>query len=313
MTDMIEVTDHADLAVRPIPGRRGQLERQRHLVAVGAAVAAVVATLAGWTPSSAAALTIVIIAVAVGLPHGALDIVIGPRMTKPSLFFGSYLAGAALMMLVWLVAPLLGLVAFFAASWFHFASGDAAHHRRLGDAGGLFGLSTAGCALGFPLALHSSVLAPVLSDLLIGHGAPDRHEVAAIGWIMAYPSLVAGVVATIAAVQLHRYSAVAEIAAIATLAVVVHPLVSFALYFALWHSPRHLIGLDIDIDRTSWALALGASAATVISGAVVWGLIEPSAATAARVVFIGLAALTGPHLVVTELLRTHRSNDQRTT
>ena len=311
MTDMIEVTATAHLADRPIPGRRDQLERRRHIVALCGAVAAVVATLLGWTPNSAAALTIVIVAVAIGLPHGALDIVIGPRMTKRSLFFGCYLAIAALTTLVWLAAPRLALVTFFAASWFHFARGNAPHHLRLRGAGGLVGLSTAGCALGLPLALHSGVVAPVLSDLLVGSGSLGGQQVAAIGWIIACPSIIAGMVAATAAVQLHRYAAVAEITAIATLAVVVHPLVSFALYFALWHSPRHLIGLDI--DRPSWALALGASAATLIAGAVAWRLIEPSAATAIRVIFIGLAALTGPHVVVTELLRAHRSNDRRTT
>ncbi len=311
MTDMIEVTEPAHLADGQISGRRDRLERQRHILAMCAAVAAVAATLGGWTPSSAAALTIVIVAVALGLPHGALDIIVGPRIVTPSLFFGSYLAVAAFTTLVWLVTPVLGLITFFAASWFHFARGDAPHHRRLGGARGLLGISTAGCALGLPLALHSRVVAPVLSDLLVGNGVLDPQQVAAIGWTIAYPSITAGIVAAIAAVRLHQSSTVAEIAAIATLAVVVHPLVSFALYFALWHSPRHLISLDI--DRTSWALALGAGAATLIAGAVVWHLIEPSAAASTRVVFIGLAALTGPHLVVTELLRTHRSNDRPTT
>ena len=311
MTDMIEETTTAPLADGPTPGRRDRLERHRHAIAVCAAIAAVGATLLGWTPSSAAALTIVIAAVAIGLPHGALDVVIGPRMTKRSLFFGCYLAVAALTTLVWLVAPLLALVTFFAASWFHFARGDAPYHHRLRGAGGPFGMSTAGCALGLPLALHSGVVAPVLSDLLVGNGALGSQQVAAIGWIIAYPSIIAGIVAAIAAVQLHRYSAVAEITAVAALAVVVHPLVSFALYFALWHSPRHLI--ELDIDGTSWALALGASATTLIAGAVVWRLIEPSAETSIRVIFIGLAALTVPHVLVTELLRAHRSNDGRTT
>jgi Brp/Blh family beta-carotene 15,15'-monooxygenase len=291
-------TDHG-VSLRT--SRRHRLERVRHIVAVGVSAVVLVATVGGWTPSLAAAVVIMITAVAIGMPHGALDVVTGPRLTKPIAFFVSYLALGAATVVVWLAAPLFGLVMFFAASWFHFARGDAEHHRRLGNANGLLGIATAGCAIGLPLALHSETVAPVLSELLLGTATLRSEQVATIGAIIAYPSIVTGVVAGIAAFQYGRTAAVVELVTIALLGVVVHPLVSFALYFSLWHSPRHLIALDV--DRRAIAPTLGATAATLLAGAIAWFWIEPSTSVATQVVFIGLAALTAPHLAVTEMVR----------
>jgi len=282
-------------------GRWPRLEQQRHAVAASVAVATSTATVGGWTPNSAAAWTIVIAAIAVGLPHGALDVVIGPRHTKPQLFFGLYLAAVLGIVSMWIVAPAVCLVAFFLASWYHFARGDSVHHRDIGRAGVLSGVSTAGCAIGLPLMLHSGVVTPVLSDLMLGTTDLTSDRVALFGSVIAVPSLVIGLVAGAAALRSRRCSAAVEIVTIALVAATVHPLVSFAIYFALWHAPRHLIALDI--DRQGWRRALWATAGTLLVGAFVWRLVEPAGPAAAQVVFIGLAALTGPHLALTEFLR----------
>ncbi len=284
--------------------RRNRLEQQRHGVASCVAIAALIATFGGWTPSSAAAWTIAVVAIAIGLPHGALDIAIGPRLTKPALFFGMYLAAAVGIVTVWLAAPVLGMVAFFTSSWYHFARGDAVHHRDLGRAGNLVGLSTAGCAIGMPLLLHAGVVTPVLTDLLLGTATLTTDQVALCGWIIVVPSLLAGGAAGLAALRIRRYSAVVEIATIALVAAAVNPLVSFAIYFALWHAPRHL--LTLDIDRQAWRRAVLATGGTLLAGVCVWRLVGPTAASVARVIFIGLAALTGPHLVLTDRLRSRR-------
>jgi hypothetical protein len=109
--------------------RRHRLDQQRHTIAVCVAATTLTATLNGWTPTSSAAWTIAIIAIAIGLPHGALDIVIGPQLTKPTLFFAIYLTAALGIILVWLAAPAIGMAALFTSSWYHFARGDADHHR----------------------------------------------------------------------------------------------------------------------------------------------------------------------------------------
>ena len=279
-------------------GTRDRLENRRHIGACCCAAAAVTATLLGWTPTSAMASTVALAAVAIGLPHGAFDIVIGPRMFRPSAFFPMYMTVAAIMLLMWLLVPFAGLVTFFVASWFHFARGDAAHHGDLRRAGHLLGASTAGCAIGLPLALHATLVVPVLSVLLLGTATPTAEHVSVAGWMIVCPSIITGGVAAFAALRGRRYPAVVEVATIALLAAVVHPLISFALYFALWHSPRHLIALGL--ERKSAMSAACATAASLAMGTIAWHVCAPSAATATRGVFVALAALTVPHLVVTE-------------
>ncbi len=286
-----------------------QLEAIRHAVAVTLSAAALSATVAGWSPDPASALVIVIAAAAIGLPHGALDVVIGPSVAKPLAFFGAYIGFAAAIVLFWLWAPLSGFAVFFASSWVHFARGDADHHHQLGSAGGLLGISTAGCAIGLPLALHSETVAPLLSDLLLGTATMSARQVAALGWMIATPAIMAGVVAVMAAVSVRRYAAISELLILGLTAAVVHPLVSFALYFSLWHSPRHLIAMNV--DRRVALPTIAATVATLLVAGLVWRFVEPTSSVAVQVVFIGLAALTGPHLVVTELFRYRsRSNTE---
>ncbi len=54
---------------------------------------------------------------------------------------------------------------------------------------------------------------------------------------------------------------------------------------------------------------LAATGATIVFAALVWRFVEPSVPVATQVIFIGLAALTAPHLVVTELLRSRVFED----
>ena len=304
----VHAAAHPEITPGKDAGRRQRLERLRHNVAVTLSSAVIASTVVGWTTSPNTAIFIVITAVIAGLPHGALDVVVGPSMAPRSIFYGSYLTFVATVSVAWLIAPLLSLSLFLIASWFHFARGDAEHHRQLGSTGSLVGMSTAGCAIGLPLALHSDTVTPLLSDLLLGTATLSSQQVAALGAFIVYPSAAAGVVAAVAAIQTHRFHAVVELLVIALLAGTVHPLISFALYFALWHSPRHLIAQDIDASAVKPTLV--ATFATLLAAALIVKLAEPTIQTVTQVIFIGLAALTGPHLVVTELLR-HRTQQVR--
>lgn len=288
------------------PSRSGnRLGHQLHVVGVFVALAASTAALSGWSPSPAAVFGIATIAITVGLPHGALDIALGPRVIRPAVFLVAYVVAASSVVLAWLAMPALGVVAFYTSSWYHFARGDSVHHRDLGRAGALMGVSTAGCAIGLPLVLQAGIVTPLLSELMLGTARLTNAQVTLFGSVIAAPSLVAGCVAGFVALRRHRCSAAVEVGSIALMAAVVHPLVSISIYFALWHSPRHLTTLDI--DRRAWTYAIWTTVGSMLAGICAWRLIEPAAPTAVRVAFIGLAALTVPHVVTTEMLRSHRA------
>lgn len=288
-----------------------RLETIRRRMALAGGSLAVVATLAGWRPSGTAALVIGIAAVAVGMPHGALDVVVGPRAMPQRGFFAIYGALALATVMVWLVLPMASLLVFLAASWFHFGSGDAVQHRVLGDARTLLGLATAGCAIGLPLVAHTETVTPLLSDLLLARGTLQTDDVRMFGLAIVVPTVAAGLVAVAAAMRARQVDAVAELIAIAVTGAVVHPLVSFAIYFVLWHAPRHVMSLDI--DAAAWKPTIVATLGTLWLGGFLWLAVEPSAVQATRVVFIGLAALTVPHLLVTEAERVRRAPRPPTT
>ena len=276
-------------------------ESRRNVVALTVTGVAVTATLAGWSPSIPTAVVIVGLAAAVGMPHGALDVAVGPRHLPRRAFFNGYGLLALATVVLWFAAPVVALAAFFTMSWFHFGSGDASHHLALGEHRFAHGVATGGAVLGLPLALHAGLVGPVLNDLLLGRSALDDAAVTSAGVAMVAVAAVAGMIVAVHALRTGANGVLAELGAIFVLGAVVHPLVSFAVYFALWHSPRHL--LDLDIDRRAVVPTILATIATFAAAGTVWTLAEPSVALATRIVFIGLAALTTPHLVTTEMLR----------
>ena len=91
-------------------------------------------------------------------------------------------------------------------------------------------------------------------------------------------------------------------------AIAAPPLVGFTVYFCGMHSARHLLR-TAERARLSWLrLALVACVpmlGTVATGFVAWRLMAqlPVDAVAIRIVFIGLAALTVPHMVIVERVR----------
>lgn len=278
-----------------------RLETQRHRLAVLVALVAIVASVAGWNPSTETALAVAALAAVLGLPHGAADIVVGPRLIRPSMFQAAYIGLAAATIAAWFVAPAASLVIFMIISWWHFGSGDAEHHPELGATRFGVGAMSAGLVLGMPLLAHSTVVTPIVDDMVGSRVNLGAEIVSAAGAAMMLIAIACFLPAAIDAYRIRRWRVFVEVSVLAALALVCHPLITFALYFSCWHSPRHVISLQL--NRTAIRPALAASAATIVAAAGAWLVLSPSISTTVQVVFIGLSALTTPHLLVTELGR----------
>ncbi len=260
--------------------------------------------LAGWTPSPSFALALAVGAVVVGMPHGALDVAIGPKLLDWKVFFPLYGMAVATTIAIWFAAPRWSLVAFLALSWMHFGSGDMGDFNMDRLVRLARGAATGGLVIGLPLAVHPDVVVPIFDTLLLGRDTFTADDARLWGLVICG---IAGpaAIATIAAHLLKRqWVGALEIAVIALLGVVGSPLVAFSAYFALWHSPRHLIA--VAPNRRQAFPTLAATIGTLIAAVVVWSIYKPLMDTAVQVVFIGLAALTVPHLVVTAAFSRHR-------
>jgi beta-carotene 15,15'-dioxygenase len=279
---------------------------QRHrCVAIAVATAAILVSLLGWSPTPGVALALAAAAASVGLPHGALDVAIGPALMDRRLYFALYGVLAVLMIGLWFLIPPLALALFFAMSWFHFGSGDA-----LGDAADhavdtapdrrtarLHGVATGGLVVGMPLAAHATITSQVLDPLMLGRSGFGSATAVAWGTVILAVALPATLMALIGHLRRGSWALAGELMVLALLGVVAHPLISFAVYFVAFHSPRHLI--EMAPSRSTIAPTALASLATIGGAAAMWFALEPSAAATIQIVFIGLAALTVPHLVTT--------------
>lgn len=267
-------------------------------------VLAMVAVQAGLAPDLWTQLMILAPAVALlGLPHGALDLPMAETIwplrgwRDRAVFFVSYLALACVIGVLWWITPAVALTTFLAYSAWHF-SGDWQEDGTLWRVAG--GLS----AVGAPALFHMAEVAEIFAVL---------GPVSSAGVIAQGTALAGGVGAGLAAYALvaqPRRSARAplvELGAIWIGAALLPPLLYFVVYFCLLHSLRHLTSTLAVLPDRKTALR-GAAAIMVVSlcGATLGFLVLTGRAPGdvmgpiLQVVFIGLAALTVPHMLLVE-------------
>ncbi|WP_327055806.1 Brp/Blh family beta-carotene 15,15'-dioxygenase [Glaciihabitans sp. GrIS 2.15] len=239
-----------------------------------------------------------------GLPHGALDPLIARRAglwRTPLGFAGfnlGYLVIVVLVVGVWLLAPTASLIGFLVVSGIHFGadwnSGRSVVLRSLTGVG----------LLTLPAFAHHDEVAGIYRTLA-GTGGGVVADVQALLGPVAIIAMLIG--ATLALRR--RPTDTLEILLAATLALVAPPLIFFALYFCALHSARHLRHGFAE-ERGSGRLAVLITvvytvvpiAAVGILTVVFVGDFAPGGSLAGgwiiRLVFIGLAALTVPHMMV---------------
>ncbi len=231
-----------------------------------------------------------------GTPHGALDHRAARALLQPALgrnwmsvFVLLYLAAAGATVLWWLVAPGAALAAFLVLAALHFGSHDSPS--------------------GSPLAvLARGAVPPVIA------AAAHRAELTTIfGWLageqgtalvpwLAGPGLALWLCAALATLALERRTGSRlELVGVVALFVILPPLLAFAAYFALLHSPRAL-RMSLLPGETVGAMlrsALPFSLAAVALAVAGYGLLQgrlPADQAFVRTVFWWLAALTVPHM-----------------
>ena len=241
-----------------------------------------------------------------GLPHGALDLPIAEVLWPLDGWRGKlrfalwYLSLAALVIGLWLAAPGLALMAFLAYSALHFADDWQDAPAPLRWTGGL-------ATLGAPALCHRGEVAE-----LFGHLAPaPAAGLAADTLAIAGAAALLALIAALAVAQHLRGRAAFEQLLLWAAALMLQPLVYFMVYFCALHAVRHFTSAIETIERRRPAVIMAAGlSAFVITAAVLAafylqatrlvGLDE----TILQVVFIGLAALTVPHMILVD--RFHR-------
>ncbi len=274
---------------------------------VAFAVAVMLAMVPTVIPTSVQIFGLLAVVVVLGVPHGALDPWIAelaglvPTRQRLVAFNLVYVALAFAVVMIWSLTPAVTLLCFLVISAWHF-SGDWA------NAWGAMmrvplRIVSGGLLLLLPIGFHPEEVAEIFV-LLSGESGGDLAR-----WLSLPPPVMATGILALIAVALRRaqwWTAV-QFAALAVLSVSAPPLVYFAIYFCLLHSPTHLIGyfqmagplLRGRLRRMTVAYSVGSLAVGI---PVVWLWSDAGTdSLLARLIFIGLAALTVPHMTLLEI------------
>ncbi len=264
------------------------------------------------------------IALAVGIPHGALDhLVTLPRSApiRMAIFIIIYVAIALLAIYAILKWNVWGFIFVVVMSATHFGIGDSAFLKELDSL-----KDQTGSRIPAWLYAPAAGLLPVMIPLVNSRSSEALTKVneSLVDWHQGYTTEIILAVAAITTLcllgllQRKRYRDALDIALLAALASIAPPLVAFAVYFGCWHALRHTARLTSLLPNSESAYLRGrggqAFVAAVIPGLpALFGTIIFIAVLAGFsnqdlsdkflwLTLVTIWALTVPHMLVTAKL-----------
>ena len=245
--------------------------------------------------------------VMIGLPHGAYDGAVAihlgiiKRFSSFVKFMIIYVALAALVVTIWMIAPIISLIIFLTISMLHFGAGDIKNGQ------GVLGFSEAlahgGLAIVGISQFHRSEVDEIFSYLINN----DTTYVWLAIDILTVATIFAIITCVLQALNNSKWSfTVVELLLLGIIYAVAPPLLGFAIYFCCVHSARHFrkiyasIKQSVSITSIRNQAILFTSISWIAAGIAFWMFADFAnpGPTIMRITFIGLAALTVPHMLL---------------
>jgi len=274
------------------------------------------------TPSMGWQVVVAIIALAIGIPHGALDHLVTLPKAQPkkmAIFIVIYVAVAVVAVIGILAFNTVGFIIVLFMSAIHFGIGDAAFISEIDKR------SKTERKLNRWLYIPAAGFTPVFIPLVNSASTQALASVnpALINWHQGYDSQILLVVTSFAVVAIlamaitKRNREALDLTLLLLLAHLAPPLIAFAVYFGCWHAMRHTARLTLSLPRSIESLNQGmlkqAFSQAVIPGLpaligtfVVAGFMALSGQDFSDEFFwmalVVVWALTVPHMVVTAKL-----------
>ena len=247
----------------------------------------------------------------IGVSHGALDNLKGAKLLKilkikkNYIFYVGYIFLASLIILLWILLPVITLILFLIIASFHFGKED-----------NVFGKKEKVEFLDFLLFLKGSLV--VTAPLYFNTNETLKiFEVLSVNLVGINTKIILG---AIILSLLSNFLITKNIKlsfldsfSIILLNITFSPLIAFTIYFCFLHSVRHSFSLIYEINKRNFkkglasffkqALQLTLITCLIFIAAVYFLNIYYLLNTAIlKVVFIGLASLTFPHILLEYLL-----------
>ena len=245
--------------------------------------------------------------VMIGLPHGALDgavamhIGLVKKLSNLIKFMLAYISLAVFVVIVWMFFPTFSLIAFLGISLLHFGYGDAKNGEgitKFAEAVAHGGLVIVGIS-----QFHRGEVDEIFYYLI-------KQDTSTIWLAMNIASI--GVIAAIATCLLQTSkdvkwsSTTLELLLVGVVIAIAPPLLGFSIYFCLIHSARHFSRIYRMIKqnvanttiKTQAILFTVACWLAALVAFVLFADFSNPGPTILRIIFIGLAALTVPHMIL---------------
>ncbi|MFD1951222.1 Brp/Blh family beta-carotene 15,15'-dioxygenase [Sphingomonas arantia] len=245
-----------------------------------------------------------------GMPHGAYDIALLSRATRLGrrglgLALGGYIAIAAAIAALWVVAPLLALVLFLIVASVHFGEDWTMIEEPL------FRVAAGTAILAAPAISHFDDVARLFIAMSgTPYGATVARALIAVAPVALLVTIVG--IATAWRDGARAWAAATTVAIVGL--IVAPPVAGFALFFVFLHSPRHFAeaGTVLHGRSRGWWMATGAlMSAAAILGWVLFATLLRDRLTPddTAQAFQLLATVAVPHLVFSRWIERRLARD----
>ena len=257
----------------------------------------------------------------IGISHGAMDnykarkLLSIYKIKNKTIFFSTYIFISALVIFIWNLYSSFTLVAFLVVASYHFGLEDTSFlHKGNSIIDQIFYLIKGSLIIFAPLFFYFDETLKIFETLMVSESFLTFLELE--HWIINVCLFfsISGYFYFIYKNQFKDFEILLlDMFSIIVLNYVFSPLIAFTIYFCFLHSVRHIVSISYDLDKNDFlngvklfvkkALPLTIVTAILYLLATIflsksYGLNE----VIIKVIFIGLASLTFPHILLEYLL-----------
>ena len=260
----------------------------------------------------------------IGVSHGSLDHIKGKKLLKTfnlnniSIFYFTYLLLAISITIFWILFPSTALIIFLIVASYHFGKEDTQFLINENTyANQLLFLFKGSLIILAPLLFHFDETISIFKLLLIKNETfysslafIENNKLLNIGIII---STLSSIFLFIKNFELKKFTIFLDYFSIIILNYYFTPLIAFTIYFCFLHSIRHSISLMIELDQNNlkngllifFKKALPLTILTAIFCLIGMYFLNKNYAfdsSILKLIFIGLASLTFPHILLEYLI-----------
>ncbi|MDA9667213.1 Brp/Blh family beta-carotene 15,15'-dioxygenase [Candidatus Pelagibacter sp.] len=256
----------------------------------------------------------------IGVSHGSLDHVKGKKLfnilniNKISIFYFLYILIAILVIIIWMIIPFISLMIFLIVASYHFGKEDTqflinenSYFNQL-----LFFLKGLLIVIA-PMFFHFNETIAIFKLLLVNneifYSTLEFIEVNKILPLAIILSSLSNICLFLRKFEIKKFIIFFDYFSILLLNYYLSPLVAFTVYFCFLHSIRHSITLVYEIDKNDFKnglkvfsqKALPLTILTAIFCLIGLYLLSNNYdfnSSVLKIIFIGLASLTFPHILL---------------